>query len=575
MLEKIKSYIRSIDPKSPKFIAIVASVLLVTLLIGVLSVRSVEEPQIQNPQNLPTPIPTQYTTKGKIPGKDYVQGQILVKFNEGLTEVQINQYLVKYNAKIKSTITGINTAIVEVPPGDEDKVREALLKDGIVKYADPDRIINVRAAPNDTDFNNQWGFSNSGQNIKGQAGSAGKDVKAVPAWDKTRGQGIKVAILDTGLDESHPEFAGKVALKRAFSTATTDDAHGHGTHVAGMVSAVTNNGSGVAGSCPECQLIIGKVMDDSGNGPYSTIAQGMTWAADNGAKVVNMSLGGYSNDNTLNDATHYVWSKGSIVVAAAGNDSTSNKFYPAGIEGVVSVAATDNKDQKASFSNYGSWVKVAAPGKSIYSTLPTKNYYLKSLLGTALNYDYLDGTSMATPIVSGVVALIWSSPYGTSNQAVVDRLYATSDQISGTGSMWVKGRVNADAAVSGGNTNVTPTAGQPTVTTTPTITVVPTFVCGGSPNSICNPTITPSMTPNPTGNPNPTITQGPGATGTPIIAPTTTPTPDEECLDPRNTTPERINNWIKGFFQKINDYIRGIFGNPQNPPTPPQPCIIR
>jgi thermitase len=446
LIERINGNLQRINPKSPVFIAAVgfALVLFLTFIFTIFNVGSRQDEKDEIATVSPTPIPAKDLT----PGRDYVPGQLIVKFKEGVTQNEINQTLAKYNASVKTTITGINSTVISIPPGEEDEIRKSLSTESIVKYAELDHV--AHALTNDPQFSNQYGLKNTGQSIKGQAGTNGADSKLESAWGITKGNGVKIAVLDTGIDMSHPDLASKVSAQKILITSSIDDQFGHGTHVAGIVAAVTNNSQGIAGACPDCTMIIGKVLDDSGNGPYSVIAQGITWAADSGAKVINMSLGGYSADNTLAEAAAYAWDKGSIIVAAAGNDNTTNKFYPGANANVVTVAATDNKDRKASFSNYGDWVEVTAAGVNIYSTLPTHSYVLQNK-GIALNYDYLSGTSMASPLVSGVVGLLWSSSHGTSKEAVVDRLYASADQISGTGSSWTKGRVNAEAAVGGGN----------------------------------------------------------------------------------------------------------------------------
>lgn len=588
MIEKLKAFLRRFNPHSKVVIIGVFSTIFLVLILVTVRARIGQEQGTRTTNPSPTP-------RALTPGKDFMQGQINVKFEDGLNDAEINNILLKYNARIKSTISGIGVKVVEVPVGQEDAIIEKLIEEGVVKYAELDRILKIQLAPNDTHYAMQYGLKNAGQSIKGQVGTPNADIKIEPALDVTKGTGIKVAVLDTGLDTAHPEFSGKVVAQKIFITSSIDDMHGHGTHVAGVIAANINNNQGIAGVCPECQLLIGKTMGNDGNSNFSLYASGLTWAADNGAKVINASAGIYESSSVLSDAASYAWNKGSIIVAAAGNDNTTAKFYPGAYPNVVSVAATDNKDQKAPFSNKGDWVDLAAAGRDIYSTVPTHLYALQNSKGTALNYDYFSGTSMATPLVSGVAALIWSTPYGTSNQAVVDRLLNTADPISGTGTYWQKGRVNAAAAV--GAAIVTPTISltpSPTVTQGPTITPsptltpstptptrgvtplppAPTFVCGGSLSSVCNPTPTPRGNLS-TPTPSTTITQGPGLTGTPTITPPVTPDPDD-CLDPRST-PERIRDWVRGFLKKINDYIQGVLGNPTDPnrPAPPRPCIVR
>jgi thermitase len=455
---------------------------------------------------VPYPVKT-----GKVPG------QLSIKFKAGLTEAQINQELQKYNAQIIRQIPAINRTIVQVLAGQESQVLQQLTQDSFIQNAEPSYYQHVLFVPNDTFFKNQWGLNNTGQVIMNNVGTPHDDINAEAAWDVSKGTGIKVAILDTGIDLSHPDIASKVVGQKIFVTSSIDDRFGHGTHVAGILAANTNNGQGVAGVCPDCQLLIGKAMDDNGLGDTSVISQAITWAADSGAKVINLSEGGDVLTQTQQDAVNYALSKGAVVVAAAGNNGSNQKFYPAAMSQVVSVGAVDNNDQLTSFSNFGTWVSVAAPGQDIYSTLPTKNYAMQNIETLKLNYDYLSGTSMAAPIVSGIAALVWASPYGTSNTAVIQRIETTVDKIAGTGTDWQYGRVNAAKAVGATATPTptkpipTPTHVLPTATPVPTQNILPTstpivpsYVCGGSTNSIC-----PTPTPAPGENIQPTNTLNP------------------------------------------------------------------
>jgi thermitase len=164
--------------------------------------------------------------------------------------------------------------------------------------------------------------------------------------------------------------------------------------------------------------------------------------------VINLSLGGTSPSKTLESAVNYAWSKGVVVVAAAGNCGCRQKLYPAAYKNAIAVAATNNLDQKASFSSYDArWVDVAAPGENIFSTFPNHTFVIQTKYGRSQNYDFASGTSMATPMTSAAAALVWSTTYGTSALAVRSRLEQTADDISGTGSYWSAGRINAAAAV--------------------------------------------------------------------------------------------------------------------------------
>ncbi len=371
---------------------------------------------------------------------------MLVKFKPTLPREARESAISSHGGKVMESIDALGVLTLSVPAGTEDKVITALSKNPHVEYAEPNYLAFAVLIPNDPYFApNQWGLENTAQVIKGQVGLADADIDAPAAWEVTTG-GVKVAILDSGIDQDHEDLSSKIVAQRNFTTSSTlDDLYGHGTHVGGIAAALTNNGVGVAGGCPECVLMNGKVLGDNGSGAYSWIASGIIWAADNGAKVINLSLGGNSPSKTLENAVNYAWSKGAVVVAAAGNCGCQSKIYPAAYRNAIAVAATNNQDKKASFSSYGAkWVDVAAPGQDIFSTFPNHPY----VINKSLNYDYGSGTSMATPMTAAAAALIWSTPYGTSAQAVRSRLESTAEKISGTGTYWSAGRINVGFAVS-------------------------------------------------------------------------------------------------------------------------------
>ena len=500
--------------KSKSFLLIVGLIALISLLVVIYSGNK------ESQKKLPTPTPTMQTLKVAPMSSSVkdtpVDGQIIVKFKPQFTDAQIAAHLQQYNASIIKKIEGINQTVVKVPAGQEVAIMQKLQQDGYVEQAQRDYTTHAFFTPNDTYFNLQWGLNNTGQTIQGNAGTAQADIRAERAWNVTQGNGVKVAILDTGINVSHPDLAGKIVAQKVFATSSIEDNNGHGTHVAGIIAADTNNSAGVAGVCPNCQLIIGKVMDDTGTGTTSNATAGITWAADQGAKVINMSLGTSETQTAslYQQAVDYAYQKGAIVIAAAGNNGVSDKFYPAAANNVVSVAATDNNDQKASFSNYGSWVQIAAPGKNIVSTLPNH-----SNAKGVQNYGYLSGTSMAGPFVAGTAALVASTSYGSTPQALINRLYTTADKINGTGTYWVNGRVNAAEAV-----------GASAVSAAPSV-VNPSYVCEGSntgsvcPTTSVSPTITGNQT-NPSTQPGTSVSPStslisegpsvsPGTTGTP------------------------------------------------------------
>jgi thermitase len=181
----------------------------------------------------------------------------------------------------------------------------------------------------------------------------------------------------------------------------------------------------------------GKVLGDNGSGTWSSVANGIIWAADNGARVINLSLGGTSHSTTLENAVNHAWGRGAVIVAAAGNSNTSTLTYPAAYANVIAVGATDQNDARASFSNFGTWVDVAAPGVDILSTTPR--------VGRTDQYATKSGTSMAAPFVAGLAGLVWTTGWGTSNTAVRDRIQATVDPI--VTDQPIGGRINAARAV--------------------------------------------------------------------------------------------------------------------------------
>jgi thermitase len=382
---------------------------------------------------------------------DRVPGKIIVKFRSDTSTQEMDRQIRNFSGKIKRRLDFVDALVLKVPEGSEGRILNALSKNPLVEYAEPDYVATAFSNPNDPYFNNQWGFENTGQTINGVIGKIDADIDGPTAWEATS-SGAKVAILDTGINKDHPDLAGKVILSQDFtgSISGTNDIYGHGTHVAGIVAANTNNSQGVAGGCPNCQLINGKVLNDSGYGAYSGIASGIIWATDNGAKVINMSLGASQKSSALEKAVNYAWSKGVVVVAAAGNSNNSSYTYPAAYTNVIAVAATDNQDKRAYFSSYGwKWVDVAAPGVYVFSTWKdsASSANPQPVCDTAGCYKFASGTSMSTPMVSAIAGLVWGTPYGTTNTNVRKRIESTADKITGTKTYWAFGRVNASRAV--------------------------------------------------------------------------------------------------------------------------------
>ena len=312
------------------------------------------------------------------------------------------------------------------------------------------------AEPNDPNFGEEWAL---------------KQIGATCAWQHTTGSAdVTVAVVDSGVDMHHPDLVGRLRDDgRDFVDGDDDpsDENGHGTNVAGIIAATLNNGEGVAGAAPGVMILPVRVMNAKGYGSDRSISRGIRYAADKGAKVINLSLGATltigadTESQQVSDAIRYAQGKGALVVVAAGNDFVP---LPNAIVGdnpdVLIVAATDDADRKADFSNSGPWVSVAAPGVHILSTMPTYEVYLTSEAVPRderfqQNYDYMSGTSQATPFVSALAALLFSEhPDWDASQVTQEIENYTADiarqnpQLAAKG--WLgKGRIDACQSLGG------------------------------------------------------------------------------------------------------------------------------
>ncbi|CAM4263857.1 S8 family peptidase [Paenibacillus tarimensis] len=248
-------------------------------------------------------------------------------------------------------------------------------------------------------------------------------IETEKGWQLSKGnEQVTVAVLDTGVQLDHPDLTGKLeeGLNIVSETPPEDDV-GHGTHVAGVIAANVNNSEGVAGMTWNNKVMPVKVLDSSGSGTTYSVAEGIIWATDHGAKVINMSLGNYASAQFLHDAIRYAYDHDVVLVAASGNDNTERPGYPAAYPEVFAVAATDSSGRKASFSNYGDYIDAAAPGATIPSTYPGNQYAA------------LSGTSMACPHVAALAALIRSVNPTLSNEEVMQVMRETATDLGEEG----------------------------------------------------------------------------------------------------------------------------------------------
>ncbi len=463
------------------------------------------------------PVPT-YDAASVRPAPDGLPGQILVRYRspQGQYSAQPGtQYqgldlgLATGQVQILGRIPQLGVWLLQVPQGSEESALSELGRQPGVQYVEPNYQAAALETPNDAEWSKQWALAK---------------INAPQAWDIAHCQGVVVALLDTGAYVQHPDLVnalwtnsretpangidddgnGKIddihgwhfyqncttGLCLPYENPIIDDENGHGTHVAGIAAAETNNATGVAGVSWGARAMIVRVLDQYGDGYYYDIALGIVYAADNGARVINLSLGGETPSQLMQDAVEYAYSKGALVVAAAGNNGGA-VMYPAACDHAVAVAATDANDQRPSFSNQGPEVDIAAPGESIISTWPQP--YL---------YYYKRGTSMAAPHVSAAAALLWSWRPDWSNQQVQDRLQAQADDVNsdlypGHDPYLGWGRLNLHRALAGlppGPTATATVTTQPTATATPQVTATPTATPQPTATATPQPTATPTST---------------------------------------------------------------------------------
>ena len=381
----------------------------------------------------------------------YDTDTVIVKLRSGVTSAE--RLALFRSAGVTGSVgrIAVNGAQVARVTRDPPAIARRLNRSALVAYAEPNFVLRGTAVPNDPLFTELYGFNNTGQT----GGKPDADIDAPEGWDAAglggfpASGGVKIGIVDTGIDQTHPELSGKtVDCGAAFagmvtSGACTDD-NMHGTHVAGTIAAKANNGTGVAGVAFNSSLSICKALyTAAGTGLTSDVANCITWVHGKGAKVISMSLGG-GDSTTLHQAVQGAWenggANGSVLVAAAGNDGDSTVNYPAGYAEVVSVAATDQNDARASFSNTNPDVEIAGPGVDVLSTIPGGQY------------AELSGTSMATPHVSGVTGVLWQLFPGSTASSIRSRLDAAVDDLgpAGRDATFGFGRVNLCKAAGGG-----------------------------------------------------------------------------------------------------------------------------
>lgn len=364
------------------------------------------------------------------PEKGFVPNEIIVGFEHISSQILLD--IEEAGGDVLELIPSLNAVRVSVPSSMENAFITAMKNKPGVRYVERNVIFKAVHTPNDPYWGDQWGMG---------------IIQADLAWDIYKGStSVIVAIIDTGIEYTHDDLSGRyVALGYDWVNNDNDpmDDNGHGTHCAGIAAAVMDNGIGVAGVA-QVSLMAEKVLGAGGSGTADDVAQGIVHAADAGAEVISISLGGYIPSKVLKDACQYAWNTGCILVGAAGNDNIQSRHYPAAYDTVIAVSATDWYDGKASYSNYGNWIELSAPGGD---GADLHDWILSTYLDNWYAWAY--GTSMAAPHVSGLAALVWSYESSLTNQELREHLRNTADDLGDAGKdkYYGYGRINAYRAL--------------------------------------------------------------------------------------------------------------------------------
>ncbi|GAB7386729.1 hypothetical protein BSNK01_05650 [Bacillaceae bacterium] len=338
----------------------------------------------------------------------YIRNQVTVKFSVHPDEQEIAKIAREIDGKMKKNLKTVCIFESRSKPASE-LIRYFKRRNDVI-YVEPNYILLPNRLPNDAlYFDYQWNLPM---------------IETENGWDITRGsREITIAVIDTGVDLHHPDLADR--LSEGYNVLTDDDHpqddNGHGTHVAGIIAAETNNREGVAGITWYNRIMPIKAIGADGTGTSFDIAKGIIWATDHGAKVINMSLGNYQPSSVLKEAVAYAYERDVVLVAATGNDDTDQPGYPAAYPEVLAVSAIGFDGSRAEFSNYGDYVDVVAPGVDVASTYPDEQYAA------------LSGTSMAAPHVAALAGLIRSIHPDLKNTEVMDIIRKTAIDLGDAG----------------------------------------------------------------------------------------------------------------------------------------------
>jgi subtilisin family serine protease len=384
------------------------------------------------------------------PHGSHVEGELLVSPRQRGADSELEAIYSGHGGKKIRTLSQINVHQISVPAHALEAIETALRRNPKVAFVEKNLIGEAQLFPNDPGFPSQWHLS---------------QISAPQGWDISIGStSVPIAVIDSGVDPSHPDLLQIQGHNFLYGgdPGDTRDVLGHGTSVAGAAAALGNSGIGIAGVAWINPIMPLVTVTSSNTGTIADTSAAITYAADHGARVINISLGWTAYTSTMESAVNYAWNKGLVIVASAGNYGNNNPIYPAALNNVVSVSASDSADNLASWSTYGATVDVAAPGVSIYTTANGGGYRSAS------------GTSFSAPIVSGLAALIISVNPNFTNSQVVDLIRNNADDMGAAGfdQYFGHGRVNSYrsllAALST-NTGTPPPPPPPPGDTTPPV----------------------------------------------------------------------------------------------------------
>jgi len=366
--------------------------------------------------------PAELADPGALSEPPVAKGYILVSPRAGLSTHDFEKAVRPHGGTILGRLGDLEVFVVQLPEHASERAVAALLANNPhFKFAEPDQLVAPGALPNDTYFGSQWHL---------------QMVQAPAAWDYSLGNGVTVAILDSGVNAAHPDLQGRLVPGWNFyeNNSNTADVNGHGTRVAGVVAAASNNGTGVASLAWNAMLMPVRISGADGYAYWSTIASGLNWAANNGARVANISFMAHTS-STVQSAAQYMKSKGGLVINSAGNTGAFDGT--AASDAMISVSATNSSDTRTSWATWGNHVDLSAPGEGIWTT------------SSSGSYGAVSGTSFSSPLTAGVVALMMSANPSLAPSQIESILKSTAVDLGTVGydQYYGYGRVNAASAV--------------------------------------------------------------------------------------------------------------------------------